>query len=132
LLVLLAVAAAGAGCGSSGGASDGGNDAAADAPEMCGTVVCADDQLCVSQQSCGTQQCTPPPASGQCPAGTTSTPACPATGQPGCLEGCTGTVSCASRPAGCGATVDCTCAASLCAGGSCLSAMGNRVACAAP
>lgn len=130
VLALLAVAAVG--CGSGGGTSDAGTDGAADAPQMCGTVVCAADQLCVSQQSCGTQQCNPLPASGMCPTGTTATASCPGTGQAGCIEGCSVTMSCLARPAGCAAAVDCTCAASLCAGSSCLATMGNRVACAAP
>src|SRR5262245_42954070 len=132
LLALLAVAAAGAGCGSRGPPSDAGpGDAPADAAALCGTTVCADNQLCVSQQNCGTQQCSPPPASGMCPSGTTAT-TCPATGQPGCLESCSATFSCLARPAGCATTVDCTCAMPTCAGGGCIGVQGNRVACAAP
>jgi hypothetical protein len=41
------------------------------------------------------------------------------------------TYACQARPAGCGTTLDCSCAAALCAPGSCLDTMGSRVACAA-
>jgi hypothetical protein len=131
LLALLAVAGAPAGCSSGGGSSDGGTDGGPDAPPLCGDVVCAASQLCVSQQSCGTQQCSPVPASGTCPPGSTATGSCPATGQPGCLEACAATFSCQARPAACAAMVDCTCAAPLCAGSTCIATMGSRVACAA-
>ena len=131
LLALLAVVAAVAGCSSGGGGSDGGADGAPDAPALCGDVVCGANELCVSQQSCGTQQCTPVPASGSCPAGSTATASCPATGQPGCIEPCTPTFSCQTRPVDCAAGVNCICAAPLCAGSTCIATMGNRVACAA-
>ena len=131
LLALLAVAGALAGCSSGGGSSDGSTDGAPDAPALCGDVVCGANELCVSQQGCGTQQCTPVPASGMCPAGATATASCPATGQPGCLEACASTFSCQTRPVDCAAGVNCTCAAPLCAGTTCIATTGSRVACAA-
>src|SRR5262245_1538844 len=131
LLALLVTAGALAGCGSGGGSTDGGTDGGPDSPPLCGDIVCGDNQLCVSQQSCGTPQCSPVPASGTCPAASTATASCPATGQPGCLEACSLTFSCQTRPVDCAAGVNCTCAAPLCAGSTCIATMGLRVACAA-
>jgi len=133
--LLTLVVALTAGCGSSGKPSDAGagGDAGSDAaPSACGDAgACATGQLCVSHQSCATMTCTPPPDGGACPAGTSATASCPATGQPGCLGGCPTTAGCQTRPAAC-ATLSCSCAASLCAPDTCLATSGDHVACAAP
>jgi hypothetical protein len=123
---MLIVAAIVAGCGATGGAV-----IDAGPPSPCGDAApCATNQVCVSQQSCGNLVCTPPPDGGVCPAGTSATPACPGTGQPGCYEGCPATFACEARPAACTAAIDCTCAASLCSPGTCIATMGsNKVAC---
>jgi len=128
-LALLAVGVALAGC-SSGGETN--SDAAVPGP--CGDAApCTMQQLCVSVQLCGaTPTCMPVPDAGECPAGSSATPSCPDTGMPGCLAGCSVAYSCQARPAGCAASVDCTCAAPLCSPGTCLIAVAGRVACEAP
>lgn len=121
---MLIVAAIVVGCGSSGNTAD------AEPPSACGDAApCATNQVCVSQQNCGTLVCTPAPDGGVCPAGTSATPACPGTGRPGCYEGCPATFACEARPAACKTAVDCTCAASLCTPGTCIATMGSKVAC---
>jgi len=126
-LAALAILAA-VGCSSGGQASD----AAADGASACGDGgPCSSAQLCVSQQNCGTPACSPVPDGGVCPAGSSATPSCPGTGQAGCLGGCPVSFACQARPAACAATVDCTCAASLCAPGTCLGTTGSQVACGA-
>jgi hypothetical protein len=125
-LAALLVVFSPAGCKS----SDGGGDAAA--PLTCGDATCAVDQLCVGKQTCPDPTCTPLADGGVCPPGTSATPSCPDGGPPGCFQGCPAAqFSCVARPAGC-ATVDCSCAAALCAPGTCLETMGNRVACDIP
>jgi len=128
---LLAAIVALAACGSSGQSSDGGpGDAPAEVPPLCGSAACSGDQLCVIQQNCTGLACTPPPATGGCPTGSTATSTCPDTGQPGCMENCPpATFSCQARPAEC-ATLSCSCATALCAPAECIETMGNRVACA--
>jgi hypothetical protein len=124
LAAVLVIAAVG--CGSSDQTGDGG----VDAPSLCGDAApCSAAQVCVSLQNCGTPQCLPVPDAGGCPAGSSATASCPGTGQPGCVGGCPATFTCEARPATCSSTVDCTCAASLCAPGTCIATMGNKVAC---
>ena len=119
LLALLAVA----GCKSS-EASDAG-------PTTCGDAVCPVGELCVGVQSCGAQMCNPIPDGGVCPAGSAATPSCPDAGPPGCIAGCPeAQFSCTAHPAGCD-PIGCGCAASLCSPGTCLIAVGSRVACMA-
>jgi hypothetical protein len=121
LLALIAVTA----CKS----SEGGGDASA---TTCGDAVCPAGVLCVSvQQNCGALTCDPVPDGG-CPAGTSATPSCPDGGPPGCIQGCPeAQFSCEDKPAGCD-PLACSCAAALCAPGTCLTTMGARVACRAP
>jgi len=118
LLALMAVA----GCKSSEASSDA-------SATTCGDAVCPAGILCVSQQkNCGQTTCSPVPDGG-CPAGSTMTPSCPDAGPPGCIAGCPeAQFACADKPAGCD-PLACTCAASLCAPGTCLNAFGARVAC---
>src|SRR5262245_13503098 len=104
-------------------------------PTTCGDAVCPADELCVGhQENCGAMLiCTPLPDGGLCPGGSSFTPSCPDGGPPGCFAGCPeAQFACEARPAACGATVDCTCAASICAPGTCVGAMNARVACRAP
>ncbi|HMF42332.1 MAG TPA: hypothetical protein VKQ32_16785 [Polyangia bacterium] len=125
LLALILVA----GCKSSETADAGVSDAAYDSG-LCGdAAACATGQLCVSHQNCTNLVCSPVPASGTCPSGTSETQSCPDGGPPGCIAGCAATFGCQPRPAGC-ATVDCSCATALCAPDSCIATMGDRVACA--
>jgi len=121
LLALIAVA----GCKS----SEANGDASA---TTCGDAVCPAGILCVSQQeNCGQTSCNPVPDGG-CPAGTSATASCPDGGPPGCIAGCPeGQFACVNKPAGCD-PLDCSCAASLCAPGICLKAIGARIACQMP
>jgi hypothetical protein len=126
LLTLLLVA----GCKSSDTADAGVSDASYDSGACGDAAACSNGQLCVSQQNCGTSTCTPVPASGTCPAGSSQTPSCPDGGPPGCIAGCPVTYACKPRPAGC-ATLSCACAASLCSPDTCIATMNDRVACGA-
>jgi hypothetical protein len=120
LLALIAVAS----CKS----SEANSDASA---TTCGDAVCPAGVLCVSRQNCGPLTCNPRPDSGICPPGTAATPSCTDGGPPGCYAGCPeAQFSCEDRPAGCD-PLACSCAASLCAPGTCLETMGARVACTA-
>jgi hypothetical protein len=128
LLTLFLVSVAG--CKSSETADAAVSDAAYDSGACGDAAACSNGELCVSQQNCGTLTCTPIPASGTCPAGSSQTPSCPDAGPPGCIAGCPVTYACKARPAGC-ATLSCACAASLCSPDTCIATMNDRVACGA-
>jgi hypothetical protein len=119
-----------AGCKSSETSDAAVSDAASETGPCGDAAPCTVSQLCVGRQNCGTLTCTPLPAGGSCPAGSSQTPSCPDGGPPGCIAGCPATYSCKPRPSGC-ATLDCSCAASLCSPDVCIATMNDRVACGA-
>jgi hypothetical protein len=125
-VALLAIAIGG--CKSGDGANTG-DAAASDGPLTCGDATCTAGQLCVGKQNCGALTCNPLPDGGVCPPGSTATSSCPDGGPPGCFAGCPAAqFSCAARPGGC-AELSCACTATLCAPGTCIATMGERVAC---
>jgi hypothetical protein len=96
-----------------------------------GGLTCDEGDLCVTMTWCGGPvNCLDVPDSGECPGGSTLNPSCPS-GRPGCVPECPApTFKCASRPAACGATINCFCAREVCAPSSCFLAGGTGVTCA--
>jgi hypothetical protein len=117
---------AGAGVGGEGRGGSSQNHAGA---AGCGSKICSDREVCVHPTCCQAAgpKCNPLPASGVCPAG--SYPyTCPGTQQQGCQEQPCKPAEpfCTPLPAPCSDSLDCTCAATLCAPTLCMSADSER------
>ena len=110
-------ASATAEAGASGAASDG--PSGADGNTSCGSTECAQGEVCVVETTSG-GACLLPDDAGTCPAGTTYSGHC-------CGYVST-TYSCKPWPSGCGTTLSCVCAKSLCSD-ICQSATGNELEC---
>jgi hypothetical protein len=86
----------------------------------CGGTNCAQGQVCVVEHVSG-GPCLLPEDGGLCPDGTKPAGAC-------CNNTST-SYTCAARPTGCGSTLTCGCAASLCTLGTCQGADGGELQC---
>jgi len=120
LILIAAVALAGA-CSSNGsGNNDGGANTDAGAT-ACGDAACAASQICVRTLTAGGALLCPEDG-GACPDGYVLN-----------TTGCCSAVpffSCGARPSGCGASVTCACASSLCAPShTCSAPGGNEIDC---
>jgi hypothetical protein len=107
------------GCSSGDGTKDA---SGVDAPAGdCGGLTCGAQQICVRTQTSG-GPCLRPEDGAACPNGSTFSGVC-------CVSD--PAFACAARPSGCGATVDCACAAAtLCVSGhTCSTPVAGRVDC---
>jgi hypothetical protein len=105
---------------------------AGDAAFACGDKTCPDGQVCIVDQF-SSGGCAGRDDAGLCGGGMTPAvgPNCCGYAGPCCRFGVTSTsYRCGARPSACGATLTCTCASSLCSGGSCQSASADQLECA--
>jgi hypothetical protein len=87
----------------------------------CGSTMCSSGQVCVAETISG-GACLLPDDAGACPNGTTHWGPC--------CSNISTSYTCATRPAGCGSTLTCSCASSLCSvAGGCQTASGNQLGC---